>query len=562
MKEIKVAVIGCSGVGKSSTTMQFLHNFFLEDSECTVEEKYRKQMVLEGEEIILEITDTAGNNRFTAYRDQMYKAQQGFIIMYSTISRRSFEAVESYRDAVLNAKAGESVPILLVGGMSDLAHLREVGKKEGEDLASSWNIPYLECTAKSLDDCTEVFTRLAGNVVLGEIPRKISELERKRTSVRWWKVSSKGKLTKAIKDLKGEQSGRECRFQLQMLQTELAKIDSTLSSHHLAVEDSTLSEDLQRLWLDRDTADITLMVGSLPFYCHAAVFHLRFPALMRMIPPSCRSFSVPQRLCSSSVVFSVILRFVYTGEIPANLHRDLGPSIVSTAESFELFELADRLRKWPAQPFEPSPVVWRLEKLLQSLNSGANMTVRCGGKLFTLHRSIVQTRVPSFCQMYGCDAVINVEDVDGRAFGILVDYIYKDDLPTGLSTTTLLDVVKVATRFRLPRLSQICERRIADEISSGTCASHICDRVLDVFEFGATTCSPELNRVVEEAAVKPDVWTKLCDSPRYREVVSQKSRASLTIRYDEAQARAQHRRELTKQIQNMKVKAGKSAEKV
>ncbi|PRP83977.1 RAP1A, member of RAS oncogene family [Planoprotostelium fungivorum] len=535
MKEIKIAVIGCSGVGKSSITMQFLHNFFLEESDCTLEETYRKQVNLEGEECILEIT--------------------GIALVYSTISRRSFEAIESYRDAVLKAMLpGTSVPMLLVGNMSDITELREVGKKEGEDLASSWGIPFLECTAKRSEDCIAVFMRLSSATVLSEIPRKISELEKQFSGVKWYKMSAKGKLRKSIKALKNEQSCRETRYELQGLESELTKLNSCDGERKdLSVDPSSLSEDMQRLWLDRDTADVTIMVGSLPFYCHMAVLYLRFPAMFKQILPTCRVYNVPQRVCSSSVVFSVLLRHVYTGEIPEKLHPDLIPTIISTAESLNLAPLADKLRRGSAQTFEPTAIDWDLDRLLQSLNSGANVTVKTTGKIFTLHRSLLQTRIPSYCQMYGVESTITL-DVKPEVFSLFVHYVYRDELSASpMSTTTLIELSVLASRHCLRRLSQFCERRIAEEMSQEN-SNTSRDVILSLYEAGISNASQELRKLVENSAVQSNVWNKLRQSERYKQVVPQNVRAALSVKREEEEARTLQRNTLSKQIQSLRVK--------
>jgi len=543
MKEIKLAVVGCSGVGKSATTTQFVQNFFVEESDCTLEEKYRKQVILEGEDCILEITDTAGTNRFTSYRDQMYKMQHGFILMYSTISRRSFEAVDSYRDAVLQVRANEVVPMVLVGNMSDIKSLREVSAKEGQDLADLWGIPFLENSAKNLEDCSEVFKRLAGRTLLHEIPMEIGKLQKQAQEIRWWKLKKKSQVRRSIKELKTQQNEREAKFQLEIFQAELAK--TTIDAlPDLKIEHSSLAHDMQKLWLDRDTADVTLTVGSLPFYCHMAVLHLRAPAIFRHIPPMCKNYNVPPKLCNNSVVFSVVLRHVYTGEIPGNLHADLIQLVKMAANSFELPELVAQVE---SQSFVPAPVSWNLSALLKTHHSGANITAKCGAKVFTLHRCVMQTRLPHYCQIFGNGPVINVEDIEPHIFAILIEYIYNDDVTTRLATGTLVDVIRVSARFHLPRLSQICESKLAKGLNDGS-FHEISENILDTYEAGMTNVSPEFRIFTEISAVCPEVWHLLTSNYRYRQVVPHNQRAALGVRHEMMTSHLQRKSHLEKQI--------------
>lgn len=60
LNEFTITVVGATGVGKSSLCLQFSRNRFEESYEPTIEDYYRKSVVLSGHEIMLDIIDTAG----------------------------------------------------------------------------------------------------------------------------------------------------------------------------------------------------------------------------------------------------------------------------------------------------------------------------------------------------------------------------------------------------------------------------------------------------------------------------------------------------------------------
>jgi Ras-related protein Rap-1B len=60
MREYKIVVLGSGGVGKSALTVQFVQGIFIEKYDPTIEECYRKQVEVNGEQCTLEIIDTAG----------------------------------------------------------------------------------------------------------------------------------------------------------------------------------------------------------------------------------------------------------------------------------------------------------------------------------------------------------------------------------------------------------------------------------------------------------------------------------------------------------------------
>jgi len=55
---------GRPGVGKSALTIQFMENRFVEDYDPTIEDLYRKMCVIEDEETLVDVLDTAGQEEF------------------------------------------------------------------------------------------------------------------------------------------------------------------------------------------------------------------------------------------------------------------------------------------------------------------------------------------------------------------------------------------------------------------------------------------------------------------------------------------------------------------
>lgn len=63
MREYKIVVLGSGGVGKSALTVQFVQGIFVEKYDPTIEDSYRKQVEVDGQQCMLEILDTAGTVR-------------------------------------------------------------------------------------------------------------------------------------------------------------------------------------------------------------------------------------------------------------------------------------------------------------------------------------------------------------------------------------------------------------------------------------------------------------------------------------------------------------------
>ncbi|EAL60851.1 hypothetical protein ACTFIW_010541 [Dictyostelium discoideum] len=154
--EYKLVVMGGGGVGKSALTIQFIQNHFIEEYDPTIEDSYRRQCQVDEDTCLLDILDTAGQDDYSAMRDQYMRTGQGFLCVYDVTSRTSFEEINVVREQIIRVKDNDKVPIVLVGNKCDLENLREVTEGEGSELAKSFSVPFLETSAKkrlNVDEC-------------------------------------------------------------------------------------------------------------------------------------------------------------------------------------------------------------------------------------------------------------------------------------------------------------------------------------------------------------------------------------------------------------------------
>jgi len=160
----KICCLGDGGVGKTALTIQLCSNHFVEEYDPTIEDSYRKQVVIDGQSCLLEILDTAGQEEFTALRDQWIRDCEGFVIIYSIISRISFEQVSVFKEQVMRVKDAEKLPIMLVGNKCDLEDRREVETHEGEHLAKVIGCQFKEASAKTRENVEESFYDLVREI--------------------------------------------------------------------------------------------------------------------------------------------------------------------------------------------------------------------------------------------------------------------------------------------------------------------------------------------------------------------------------------------------------------
>lgn len=140
--------------------IQFIQSQFVEDYDPTIEDSYRKNGVIDDEVAILDILDTAGQEEFSAMREQYMHHGEGFLLVYSIVDRNSFEEIPKLCKTILRVKERPSFPMILVGNKADLEYERVVSYQEGEQQASSLGIKYIETSAKHRVNVDAVFNDL------------------------------------------------------------------------------------------------------------------------------------------------------------------------------------------------------------------------------------------------------------------------------------------------------------------------------------------------------------------------------------------------------------------
>eukprot|EP00296_Roombia_truncata_P000621 JP436302.1.p1 GENE.JP436302.1~~JP436302.1.p1 ORF type:complete len:189 (-),score=86.44 JP436302.1:267-833(-) len=164
MTEYKLVIVGGGGVGKSALTIQLIQNNFIEEYDPTIEDSYRKQVTIDDETCLLDILDTAGQEEYSAMRDQYMRTGQGFLVVYSITSRSSFDEVSAFREQISRVKDSDKVPIVIVGNKVDLEHDRQVSTVEGRELAKSFGVPFLETSAKVRINVEDSFYELVREI--------------------------------------------------------------------------------------------------------------------------------------------------------------------------------------------------------------------------------------------------------------------------------------------------------------------------------------------------------------------------------------------------------------
>jgi len=92
-------------------------------------DSYRKQCVIDDEVALLDVLDTAGQEEYSAMREQYMRTGEGFLLIYSITSRQSFEEIMTFQQQILRVKDKDYFPIIVVGNKCDLDKDRVVSEQ-------------------------------------------------------------------------------------------------------------------------------------------------------------------------------------------------------------------------------------------------------------------------------------------------------------------------------------------------------------------------------------------------------------------------------------------------
>ncbi|KAK9449406.1 small GTPase superfamily [Limtongia smithiae] len=160
----KISVMGTRAVGKSSLTVQFVEEHFVESYYPTIENQFSKTIKYRGHDYATEILDTAGQDEFSIMNSRYIIGVHGYVLVYSITSRPSFDMVRVIHDKILNSTGTDSMPMIIVGNKSDLGAQRKVTTEEGQALANEFHCQFIETSARHNANIAKVFELLIGEI--------------------------------------------------------------------------------------------------------------------------------------------------------------------------------------------------------------------------------------------------------------------------------------------------------------------------------------------------------------------------------------------------------------
>lgn len=94
-------------MGKSALTVQFVRNVFVSTYDPTIEDTYRKVIMIDAKQWLVEVLDTAGTEQFMALKEIYMKNGQGFVLVFSLAHLGSVNELGPLREQIVRVKGSK-----------------------------------------------------------------------------------------------------------------------------------------------------------------------------------------------------------------------------------------------------------------------------------------------------------------------------------------------------------------------------------------------------------------------------------------------------------------------
>jgi small GTP-binding protein len=126
----------------------------------TIEDRFKTTLSINGQEITIDILDTAGEEDYQNMFDMWIKHGDAFFLVFAINDEESFSILEKKREKIIKMK-GKNIPIVLIGNKIDLDNQRVVKFNYGENLSKKINCKFFETSTKDNINVEQVFETIS-----------------------------------------------------------------------------------------------------------------------------------------------------------------------------------------------------------------------------------------------------------------------------------------------------------------------------------------------------------------------------------------------------------------
>ena len=182
--QIKLLTLGETGVGKTSIILRYTENSFLNSQIYTIGIDCKiKKIKIDNKVINVLIWDTAGQERFRNITSHYFNNADGILLVYDISNRESFEKLNYWLNEINQKIDKNKINLILVGNKRDIINFnnskteneedninnikckREISYEEGEKMAESCNINFIETSALNSYNIEKGFDILSNEII-------------------------------------------------------------------------------------------------------------------------------------------------------------------------------------------------------------------------------------------------------------------------------------------------------------------------------------------------------------------------------------------------------------
>ena len=135
--DIKMILLGESGVGKTSIISRYVENKFSADVMSSSSMTFvSKKLAIDKQKIQLNIWDTVGQEKYRALSKLFFKDTKIVVLVYSIANLNTFQGLEYWLN-LYKETIGDEAILGIVGNKSDLFLEQEVDESQGEEFAKN-----------------------------------------------------------------------------------------------------------------------------------------------------------------------------------------------------------------------------------------------------------------------------------------------------------------------------------------------------------------------------------------------------------------------------------------
>ena len=164
---IKLLIVGDPGVGKSNFIYRYTKDQFSDNTLSSVGfESNSKEIDITDKKVIVQLWDSAGEDKFKSITKNLFSRVQGIIIVYDITNKQSFLNVPNWIKLI--NEDNNNIPYVLAGNKCDLQKERVIQEEEGKKFSHDNNIDFLETSAKEDINIMECINNFVKKIVNSE----------------------------------------------------------------------------------------------------------------------------------------------------------------------------------------------------------------------------------------------------------------------------------------------------------------------------------------------------------------------------------------------------------